>query len=174
MKKASAFLCLISCLITPRAYARSTDACFTKDEVRTMAAKREAFAKAASNCLQDYWNTHLEFFAKNHYSKYFGNRNTTIDTVDKRMKVLLLTFWPDVIPAKDLRKFEMEFHLSEKIKVEKKLKEKPDSPGLSDLEKFIQKTNPASSNQSGYVLRAGENNRCGSVDKAHYHKPKIK
>jgi hypothetical protein len=78
------------------AFARTTSACFTRDEAMQMVVKREEFSKTASQCLKDYWNTHTAFFNKQKYSKYFGNRNPSINTYQKRRKALMLHLWPEL------------------------------------------------------------------------------
>lgn len=92
----TAILFSISLLALPlSAHARSTDLCFSPNEVGAMFDKRDVVSKTAVACLEKYWSTHQEFFRSNGYSKYFGNRNEAIDTEDERQKVLLFALWPD-------------------------------------------------------------------------------
>lgn len=82
-------------LISLDSHGRSTNACFTRDEVVMMIEKRESFSKSASDCMKQYWDTHQKFFRQNHYSKYFGNRNKQYRDPDQRKKEILLALWPD-------------------------------------------------------------------------------
>lgn len=88
----------ISLLSIPlSAHSRSTNLCFSPNEVGAMYDKRDTVSKTAVACLEKYWSTHEQFFNANGYSKYFGNRNEAIDTEVERQKVLLFKLWPEFI-----------------------------------------------------------------------------
>lgn len=82
---------------------RSTAACFTADEVKKMFEERETVSNAAAQCLKDYWNSHLEFYKANGYSKYFGNRLKDLESVDKRRKLILMAMRPNLSRMLDAR-----------------------------------------------------------------------
>jgi hypothetical protein len=113
--------------VAPPAEARYSDACFSQGEVAAMVQKRDVLSKAASDCLKKYWDTHKAFFRRNHYSKYFGNRSQSLNTADKRKKILLLKLWPN---------FPRLLHRDEQAALHA-------AAGLSDFEKFLQARNPA-------------------------------
>ena len=107
-------------------HAHSTNACFSPAELVAMVEKREAVSKGASDCLKQYWETHKEFFRRNRYSKYYGNRNTSIDNPDKRKKVLLRVLWRD---------FERTLNPDEVRAFRAAVK-------LSDFDRYYQQRNP--------------------------------
>jgi hypothetical protein len=129
---------ILALLAAGAAQARYSEACFSKDEVRTMLRKRDVVSKAASDCLKNYWKTHEDFFRKNNYSKYFGVRNHSLDSPDRRAKALLLVLAPGLIPDAEMKAFEDAYWPN--------AKNDPDGtkayPGLSDLEKYFARVNP--------------------------------
>ena len=138
MKIFVASLCLLL-LALPSANARYSNACFTKDEVRRMLQKRDVVSKGASDCLKSYWSSHEEFFQANHYSKYFGVRNKSLDTVDKRARALLFVLAPKLVPSDVQKAFEQFWYETAPLDEDgNKVR-----PGLSDLEKYLQRVNPA-------------------------------
>ncbi|MGZ3727961.1 MAG: hypothetical protein ACXVCG_01985 [Bdellovibrionota bacterium] len=142
MRLTYAFPFLAICLASPNAFGRASKACFTPDEVKTMVIKRDAVSKGAADCLKNYWKTHNQFFSQNHYSKYYGNRSKTLDTADKRAKAILLVYWPNILPPAEMQKF-IALYKMEGMKRFPAAKIDELNPGLSDLEKYIQVTNPA-------------------------------
>ncbi|MGZ3652052.1 MAG: hypothetical protein ACXVB9_10595 [Bdellovibrionota bacterium] len=120
------------------AQARYSEACFTKEEVQMMVEKRDVLSKASAECMKNYWNTHEQFYAKNHYSKYFGVRNHAIDSVDRRAKALLFILWPDFMSSDELNRFNQVYNMT----ASKEADGSQAYPGLSDIEKYVQKTNP--------------------------------
>lgn len=106
---------------------RASNACFTPDEAITMVQKREVFSKAAADCLKKYWDTHTSFYKQNHYSKYFGNRNQSLNSADKRKKILLLRLWPN---------FPQTLRADEAAALKS-------AEALSDFEKYYQQKDPA-------------------------------
>jgi hypothetical protein len=142
MKHTHAFLFLAISLASPSAFGRASKACFTPDEVKTMVIKRDALSKGAADCLRNYWKTHNQFFSQNHYSKYYGNRSKTLDSADKRAKAILLVYWPNILAPAEMQKF-VSLYKSEGMKRFPSAKSEDINPGLSDLEKYIQVTNPA-------------------------------
>ncbi len=119
-------LSLFLTLFSPGSHARSTDLCFSEAEVSQMRAKSRIVSEAASKCLQSYWDTHVQFFRANGYSKYYGNRNESLKTDDLRRKVILLAVWPD---------FLSRFRPAERVAMEK-------AKGLKELEQLVQKYDP--------------------------------
>jgi hypothetical protein len=126
-------------VFTPNAFARYSEACFTPDEVRTMIAKRDVVSKGAADCLKNYWSTHQAFFQKNGYSKYFGVRNRTLDTVDKRARALLFILAPNALPRALNQQFEALYYQTAKVEADGK----QEPPGLTDIENYFKRANPA-------------------------------
>ena len=79
------FFALLGVSLPISSGARSSDVCFSPQEVRTMFEKRDLVSRAAAKCLKNYWETHQKFFQENGYSKYFGNRNKALNTEDKQI-----------------------------------------------------------------------------------------
>ena len=125
-------------LIPGAAGARSSNVCFSRDEVMKMVLVREAFSKEAATCLQTYWNTHARFYNDNKYSKYFGNRSKALNTPEKRALAIAIVLEPNLAPPAEFKVFLAEFN---KGKVQDKDGELP-NPGLADFEKWLEKANP--------------------------------
>jgi|GEM_PF-1502210 len=123
----------------PEASARSTAACFTKEETRKMVLVREAFSKEAAACLNNYWNSHAKFFNQNRYSKYYGNRNKALNTADRRALIILNVLWPDLLITKEQQAFINDFYRDK----QRDSKGALPAPGLTDLEKWMEKSRPA-------------------------------
>ena len=137
----SAALLSVFLLLPTTAEARSSNACFTPDEVKTMVLKRAALSKGGADCLRNYRNTHNQFFKQNHYSKYYGNRSKSLDTADKRAKAILLVYWPNILSPSEMQRFNAMYQ-ADAMRQNPTAKSEEINSGLSDLEKFIQATNP--------------------------------
>ncbi len=120
------------------AEARTTNACFSREEARKMVEVRAAFSKEAAQCLQAYWASHARFFNENKYSKYFGNRHKALDTPDKRALAIALVLEPTLSPPEEFQHFLLEFN---KGKVKDKDGEFP-HPGLAEFEPWLEKAHP--------------------------------
>jgi len=127
MNKFHLFLAIIFSIPPQMAIARSTNACFSKDEVTMMVDRRDALSQAASKCLIQYWDTHIQFHKKNNYSKYFGNQNPGLNTADKREIKLLNILWPGF--AKSLSRSEYAALMS--------------ANRLNDFETYFSQENPS-------------------------------
>jgi hypothetical protein len=138
MTKTIVALMTLALAVPGLARARYSEACFTKDEVKQSYDKRDVISKAAADCLQNYWNTHEEFFKKNGYSKYFGVRNKSLDTADKRAKALLNVLAPNLVSQDVNKSFEAVYYQTAKVdETGAQVR-----PGLSDLERYLQASNP--------------------------------
>ncbi|HEY8279698.1 MAG TPA: hypothetical protein VIH99_08745 [Bdellovibrionota bacterium] len=137
-----AVISLLSGFSENQAQARSSNACFSRDDVRLMYQKREAVSKAATACLQAYWDTHVRFYDKYHFSKYFGNRNRDLDTPKKRQKAILLQVaWPDLLTPEAMEQFNKEFDAPHPENSDG-ISGNDIRPDITDVEKFIQAHNP--------------------------------
>ncbi len=126
MRNQTILLLFLAAVGSLHAEARSTDLCFAESEARQMLVQREKVANVAALCLEDYGNTHVEFFKQNGYAKYFGNRNEDIDTEDKRRKVILISLWPDLF-----QRFRAEEALQMRA-----------AKGLAEMERLFQRFDP--------------------------------
>jgi hypothetical protein len=124
------------------AFARCSEACFTKDEAQMMLEKRDTISKASADCMTTYWETHQAFYQKNGYSKYFGVRNHSLDSPDKRAKAILFALWPDFMSESELTNFDDWFKKNSKI-----TNPVDNYEGLSDLETYLRENNPNLYNQ---------------------------
>jgi hypothetical protein len=114
-------------LLSISAYGRSTDLCFSEDEVSQMRQKAKIVSETGARCLQKYWDTHEEFYNTNKYSRYFGNRNEGLNTENERKKVILFVLWPD---------FLNKFRPQDRERVRK-------SKDLKELEALVKALNPS-------------------------------
>ena len=121
---------------TSAAEARYSAACFSREEVVKMVQKRDVLSKASADCMKTYWDTHNNFFAKNHYSKYYGVRNHALDSLDKRAKAILFILWPGIMSSEDMTRFSQQFAMMTAANPKK------DYPGLKDIEAYLQRFNP--------------------------------
>lgn len=133
-----AFTTLAFALGASEAAARYSQACFTLAEAKRMYQKKDTFSRASSDCLKDYYSTHLQFYKENGYSKYFGNRSKELNSVDKREKAIFLILAPRLLSSKDLRAFEAAYKKTGKLDKHGD----PAVPGLSDLEKYVAQISP--------------------------------
>lgn len=127
----------VASLAGTAAQARYSAACFNRDEVIKMVQKRDVLSKASAECMKTYWDTHQEFFAKYHYSKYYGVRNHALDSPDKRAKAILFILWPGIMSQDDMTRFSEQFSMMTAANP------KRDYPGLKDIENYLKRNNPA-------------------------------
>lgn len=60
----------------------------TEDELFQYLSEKNLITEVATNCLQDTWNTHLDFFKKYKISKYYGDRNPKLAKTEQRLEVI--------------------------------------------------------------------------------------
>lgn len=80
---------LITLLLTQVALATTTDVITpTETEKKEYLAYNRQIIQSASECIQNYWTTHVAFFNKNKVSKYYGSNNPNLQTRDQRIAAL--------------------------------------------------------------------------------------
>ena len=113
---------------------------FNSEEVAAVKARSGKISDTAANCLTGYYKQHTDFFKKNGYSKFFGDRYWKHKTPDHRKLVLLKILYPNLIVTPYI--FEGEEFKKYKAQV---LKTVPDvekqkellEPSLSNYKKLL-------------------------------------
>jgi hypothetical protein len=61
---------------------------FSSEEIKIHQRNIKKIVKVAEKCLEDTWENHVQFYRKYGVTKYFGERNTSLNTIAKRRAVL--------------------------------------------------------------------------------------
>lgn len=60
----------------------------TENEKKEYLAYNRQIIQSSSECIQNYWTTHVAFFNKHKVSKYYGSNNPNLKTRDQRIAAL--------------------------------------------------------------------------------------
>ena len=80
---------LLSLFVAQFAFANSTDVITpTESEKKEYLAYNRQIIQSSSECIQNFWNTHIAFYNKNKVSKYYGSNNPNLKTREQRLAAL--------------------------------------------------------------------------------------
>jgi len=95
------FAALILSFTSSLAMASSSGLFFSQEEIAANRRNAAEISKKSVACLQTYWKEHSEFFAKNGYSKFYGNRNKRYATPEFRRYAIMKIIYPNLIREGD-------------------------------------------------------------------------
>lgn len=77
-------------LISFNSYAQSSNVVVspTPGEINEYLSNKNLINQVTTDCLQNVWDTHLEFFSKYKVSKYYGDRNPQLATRSQRLAII--------------------------------------------------------------------------------------
>ncbi|MES2802837.1 MAG: hypothetical protein V4654_10120 [Bdellovibrionota bacterium] len=80
---------IFSLLLSQLTFANTTDVITPTDiEKKEYLAYNRQIVQMSSECIQNYWATHVAFFNKNKVSKYYGSNNPKLKTREQRIAAL--------------------------------------------------------------------------------------
>ena len=112
------------------AFAGASGLYFSQEEIAANRRNAAEISKKSVACLQAYWKEHTEFFEKNGYSKFYGNRNKRYAKPEYRRYAIMKIIYPDLV-----REDDEGFMKAAKAKIEGT---KPEETylGFNDFAKF--------------------------------------
>ncbi|WP_413575539.1 hypothetical protein ACLVWU_14455 [Bdellovibrio sp. HCB290] len=79
------------------AQAKPADLVVSPAEQALYLKHNDKIIKTASQCIEDTYKTHLDFFKKYGVSKFYGDRNPTLNTREKRLQIVRQVGAPDSV-----------------------------------------------------------------------------
>jgi hypothetical protein len=91
------YTALILSFTSSMAFAGASGLYFSPEEISANRRNAVEISNKAVACLQGYWKEHSEFFAKNGYSKFYGNRNKRYATPEYRRFAIMKILYPNLV-----------------------------------------------------------------------------
>ncbi len=90
-----------SLLLASNAMAGASGLFFSPQEIAMNRQMAGEISKKSVACLQNYWKEHTEYFAKNGYSKFYGNRNKRYAGPEQRRYAIMKILYPNLVREGD-------------------------------------------------------------------------